>query len=535
MNFRSNYYKKTVNIYSQRKKQIIAALLMTTVHFLITFLSDRIIFNIQEHSILIYAGFKIVFFFILFSIWFFVIDFAIKIKNNNQIYLRWITIAIIFFVIFSILMLLVWPGNWVWDEKGILENALMLKMNGWQHFLTSLFYIFSLMIIPFPSGVVIIQYTIIALIISYILSTLTNRYGKKSLFIGLIFLMPPVLLHILYPMRINLYTFLELLFFFLILVNIKNERFKGSTMLTLSVLSIILTVWRTEGIFLIIVFPLILLIKKYSKKTVLIVFVSTLLCAGIMVGIQNYHLVLGYDGAVDYNVTGIATPYHSLIRKEYKENKNSALIKSAEKYLNFKEINKYEEGEGEEAFWVGAYSTVDSDGKYKMMLKDYKSLILKHPGTFFYYRFKLFLDTQKVYDDKGKIISVVQEGNINQQIFNLDKYPLGKTINKELRAKILKCLYGKSSLKPLNLIIKNTFNIFVPLLLIILMAIYSLTFIKKGGGQMLIIMSSLLVHFAMVFVTAPATYFMYYFPIYVCGYTLFLSFLLSKICKKTKE
>ena len=509
----------------ERKKQIIISIVFATVCFLASFFTEKIVFVKDIKHLLIYICLKVAYYFVLVVIWYFIVSFVIQIKRGNLFYRRWAIIFASFFVIFSIVMLLIWPGNWVWDEKQVLEHAVQYESIAWQHFLTSFFYILSMMLFPFPSSIVIIQYIIISLVVAYVLAVLLEKYNKKALFIGLFFLLPPIIVSVFYPMRLNIYSFIELLFFFIIAINIKNQRLDNKTLTILTALNILLAAWRTEGIILIVILPIVLLFKKYRKKVVLITLIIIVLITGCIIGVQNFALNKGYNNAIDYNVTAIVYPYHDLLMTEYKENKDSKIVNSAERYINIDEVNKYKSGE--KAFWADAYSGVDTSGKYKNMMNDYKSLIIKHPREFIKNRIKCLLDSQKIYNKNGKIISVVMEGNVDQKYTNLDKYPLGKAINKNLRTKTLNCLYAKNGIGFLDMIIRFTYNLIIPFALALLMFIYSLIKIKKRA-ILFVISASLLMQFALVFITAPATFFMYYLPIYICSYMFLFIYLLDR-------
>ena len=508
------------------KKIFILTGIITLVHFAISFFTDKVAFRGNNSSLLKYLVLKGLFFVVLFFVWFFIINFIVKIKDGNQKYINWAKIAICFFVIYSVIMILIWPGNWIWDEIVILEKARNLELFPWHHFLTSFFYIFSMMIMPFPAFIVITQYAIITFIVGYIISVLQARYGNKAILIGLFFIIPPILANVFYPMRLILYSFIELLFIILIITNMKNgSKVDKKTLIIIMILNVLLSVWRTEGIFLIVVLPIALIIKKYKKKTILLISVIMISIATCIIGMQS-HLSNNYDrNSIDYSVTGIVLPYHDLLKTEYKENHNSQIINSAKQYLNINEVNKY--SRGETAFWADVYSRVDNGEKFKKMIGDYKSLIMKRPQAFIKNRVECLLSSQQLYNKNGKIISVVHQGNTDQRYRNIDDYTLGRPISRSIREKTLNCFYAKTGISFIDILIKYSYNLVIPLVILILMAIFSLIKIKKRA-VLFVIAASLLIQFFAIFITAPATFFMYYLPIYVCAYMLLFIYLLDR-------
>ena len=61
-----------------------------------------------------------------------------------------------------VILLIVWPGIWGNDDLAVLYLARTLQPNSWQHFLTSGAFILSLMFVPMPGGVVLVQNLLIS-------------------------------------------------------------------------------------------------------------------------------------------------------------------------------------------------------------------------------------------------------------------------------------------------------------------------------------------------------------------------------------
>ena len=75
-------------------------------------------------------------------------------------------VAFGYFLLMLVLLLLTWPGIWRMDEFGILTSAVQLFPHFWQNYITSVFYIYALMLFPFPAGVILVQIICISLIIA---------------------------------------------------------------------------------------------------------------------------------------------------------------------------------------------------------------------------------------------------------------------------------------------------------------------------------------------------------------------------------
>ena len=75
-------------------------------------------------------------------------------KHADRFFLK---VAGGYMLFMMLLLLLTWPGIWRMDEFGILSSSVQLFPHFWQNYITSVFYILALMLLPFPAGVVIVQ------------------------------------------------------------------------------------------------------------------------------------------------------------------------------------------------------------------------------------------------------------------------------------------------------------------------------------------------------------------------------------------
>ena len=432
-------------------------------------------------------------------------------------------------VVYSIIMVLIWPGNWIWDEKWILELATTLSYNPWQHVLTSVFYIFSLMVFPSPVIIVIIQYTIISCIVSFFVGKLYSKFGKKSFLIGLLFVLPSVIAHIFYPMRLILFAFVELLFLFLLFINKDKDRLSCKTLVFLSTLNIILAVWRTECIFFVLFLPLFFLIKKYPKRIIAAFSVFVILSSGILTFFQNS--LIGDTDRIRYNVTGIVVPFHELFNTEYFKCPNSPIIQEISTYIDINEAVSYTNGE--KAYWQNIYKQVNCSEKYRIMLKNFKDLVIKYPHTFIYNRINTFLGSMCHWDSNNKSIGMIQNGNVDLNRFDLNNYYLCKPINLQLRSNFFNVIYANTDNNLINSLVECSFNLIVPIILLFFLFVQCFIKLKKKIVSFLIF-GSLLIQCALVFLTAPGSYFMYYFPVFICGYSLFFAWLLNVLENKKR-
>lgn len=163
------------------------ALVISCVHFLLSFWTDHfifryVVFDFSSAKNIVKSietcGVKLVFLFLLIAVWqgiFYVC------KKADKTFKR---VAFGYFLLMLVLLLLTWPGIWRMDEFGILTSAVQLFPHFWQNYITSVFYIYALMLFPFPAGVILVQIICISLIIARLvtlcLSAEPEQIGKRK-------------------------------------------------------------------------------------------------------------------------------------------------------------------------------------------------------------------------------------------------------------------------------------------------------------------------------------------------------------------
>ena len=520
-----NKFKNIVPFF--KSPAFIASFILALLQTFIGLFTDKYIFLQEVFPSVKYIIYRLALLFILIFIWYCVIRFITRVKNKEKIYSCYLINFLFYFAVYSIIMFMIWPGHWVADEKGIIQSAVALALYSWQHIFTSLFYNFSLMIFPSPAAIVITQYTIISVIISFIVSNTYLKYGKKGLLLNVVFFLPSVIVNVFYPMRLILFAYLELLFFYLLYQNKDKKKFKNTTLLGLSVLNIVLAVWRTECLFMVIILPLFLFIKKVPGKKILAVFLLVISVSCSSVLLQNYFLKIN-GVKIKYSVTGIVRPFHKLLKEEYADNPKSQLISEISEYMDIENAFAYENGI--DALWHDCYAEVDSDTKYKTMIRHLFILLKKHPQAFIEERVHTFSETMCYWNENSELVGVVHGGNLKFEIFDLNVYFKGKAINTELRKNVLQFLYANTGNKAADFVFSLSYNLFIPLAFLFFLFIKS--FIKrKRNWCCLIISGTLVIQNFLIFLTAPENFFMYYYPLVVCSYSLFALFVIKKTSK----
>ena len=142
-----------------------------------------------------------------------------KLRAGDKFARRWVAWTLPYLAVNLVILLIVWPGIWGNDDLAVLYLARTLQPNSWQHFLTSGAFILSLMFVPMPGGVVLVQNLLISGIVGCFAATAQDLAEKRLTrpvrpawfaLVYLPFLLPPVLMHTQQPFRTTWSTWTEL-------------------------------------------------------------------------------------------------------------------------------------------------------------------------------------------------------------------------------------------------------------------------------------------------------------------------------------
>lgn len=458
-------------------------------------------------------------------------------KTKNEI-----VISLIYFMILISILLLIWPGAWSWDDIVILRNAASYELTPWQHFFTGLLHILSLQTIPIPSGVMIIQSLITAFIVGYCISNLSMIYGtnKKQIRILqicliMITLLPPVVMYILAGFRMGMYSYIELLLVTEMIVIYKEQKkVTIKDIIKISFLTIVISAWRTEGIY----YPIFILIlyfilgKKVISKKMAIVSISVVMILNIAVGKINNAMI----GNNNYSITATTEAVTALVRNSTEEDKQELEI--IDKVIDVQFLKDNLEMSAEIAYWEEDVVRKYSDEEYSNYLKSYIKLALRHPDTVIKAMWDMFIKSGSGFGENSEkttrsmfpeTIKIYEFGERAWERWNsvtsrVEKYK--KPLNLELRETVIRFLSGINSGNKLTIIHNIFWNLFIPFTLILLSLIYKL--IKKDWFMVVLILA-VIARIPIIFITAPAPYFMYYLSTYLCSYVISIIVIFEKI------
>lgn len=544
--------RQDVKFWKPNKKFIWIAL----IHWILTFFTDHIIFEYvmwdfsnvtQMVKTAMTYGAKAVFLLVLIGIYQGLYFFFVKADK------RLVKYTLIYFCVNMVLLFLVWPGIWRMDEFGILNSAVKLLPVFWQNYLTSLFYVFSLMLIPVPAGVIIMQCALISLMAGYIIRFFVNCFGKSGLLAFLPFLFFPVLDSNLYPMRMSLYGVLELFLLVLLFEKQRNRKeiientekkdheteegkyhkgkrgIRGSWMF-ICILGAIVTVWRTEAVYYFILFPLllvILFIKNMDRKALVRIICTYLACALCLFIPQTVGDKM--TSGNQYDLTSVVLPLVPLVEEAYGREECREQLNAVDQVIDVEMAAEgAKEGKsGISLFWSRPdFQREYTDEQYKEFKSAYYGLIVKLPEVFLKERWDCFVHSVDLLQNTTEIFSA--RGVVNYDVFK--EYPGTAPVNEGVRNAVIKILEWRSmgDYETKKAGYALVYGHIAPIC--ILLFAWGICLVRRKWRGFFLL-SLPLVKAPLIFLTAPSRLFMYYYSLYLIGYFV-LVYLILAVWKK---
>ncbi|MDE6313645.1 MAG: hypothetical protein K2M46_08515 [Lachnospiraceae bacterium] len=516
---------KNENISHFKVNKVLAVLAF--LHWLLSFVTDRLFFTYtlfdfsdRKQSLLsVYGwGIKFVFLVVLFLLWQLAGWIYRRYKENSETVKKRLWYTGIYFGLMVLLLFCVWPGAWRMDEFGILRDAKTLLPTFWQGYLTSLFYSFSLMLLPTPAGVVVLQCLVNACCVGYVCEKAEKLLKvKHRIWLFLPFLTFPVLDSNMYPMRMSVYVFLELFLAAVFLSAVWENRTLTKTETVLAVIvTALVAVWRTEGIYYLVWIPIVYLVifwKQESRKRKLFFAIAVAVATlGVMVPQTVGNKLVSGD---QYEITSMVLPLAPLLCEA--EGKELELMEDIDKVIDTDlMIAGYQEGKsGISVFWSepALIRQGYSAKEYGAFKSAYYRLILCYPKVFLQERLYTFTHSYGILNDTRDLFDSMDVVNF---IEFRENYSGVKGISSELRRGVFSVLelWNSSHGTEKNPLFTYVYS-FLPALAVLLLA--ALICFSKRNYKVLVVLLGVLGKVPLIFITAPSLLFMYYYGIYLIG------------------
>lgn len=503
--------------------------------------------NVEASSVLLRWVTQLLAFVLLCVIWSSVWFLTAKLRAGDRAYKRWFRFFGIYFGIQMLLMLILWPGTWAWDDIMTLEFSVRCYgIFAWQHVFTSIFQMVALHIFPFPAGIIIIQQLLIAVCVATSLFWMEQSLGLKRLKNGALdiaiklfpFLMPPVLMYQFSGYRNGPLVYLELLLVVLLLKEIKERKQRCISIwyyvFLVSLLAVVAE-WRSENIIYIAIGVCVFALRNY-KKTYYKISIVVLALALFMAAHQVQKYIMGEDDM--YAIASTMRPAVELLRRADSQ-KDEQEIADMSEVVDKNYVDNHPGMHGELVFGeAGIRDKHISHQAYQKYMKGLTNLVIKYPGVFLHERVSLFLAAMGIKGDGLQMTNVqhtvhlmdTSYANTHLDFMRNSEWLMVKPFAPELRKSLILALGqqtydGKES--PLFYVFWNGL---IPIGFLIVALFYGL---RKKNRLLFGLVAVLLIKMFAVILAEPSSWIMYYLSQYMAGYVL-LSYWMIMILSRTR-
>lgn len=517
---------------NKAKYAIISVLAL--IHQAATYFMDQRIFtvpasaNMTDYAICKICAFAVSWFFYL-MLWQLIMD---KNRRENTITRIIVSALPYLIVILGVSAIKLRGGYLSNDETLIYENAVTLTHYTWFYYITTYYYIISLMLIPHMYAPIFIKLIIEYLVIGYVVLRTSDYYRSKSqddliskpvkigygFFIMLLFLLYPVIAYTTSAHRLPIYFLLYLLMIVILLFDrLEHTTLTPGKAAFLLILGAVLTQWRTEGIYHAVLIPILIFMSyeniRLSKNRTISLRkafpAATLIICSLLI---QYLISIPQNGLIAKEMGAAADdrmkPFYAytitnMYRNGLDTDKNAEDLAIVDKYISLESLD--------------AINDYYGDINYEDVL------ILYQPG---FVGVREEADVTEYYDFVNALKRIFKN---NPQIFVRTRIGAFK-----YAALPYHITYTGSDIRSLisfavSIVKTVTYNLFIPLVIVLLLGFYSLI---RGRWFSFFIMGGLLAHWFIVFVLAPASYFKYYFPVYITAYLYLFLLIIEQIYNK---
>lgn len=479
---------------------------------------------------------KILGFPIYLALFYFKLSFIERLLARDVFYRSWLKISLIYLLIMGVFLILLYPGHWVGDEFHILEAVRQYSLYSWQSYITNIYYTYCLYLFPSGVGIILVQLGVLSFIVGYIITLSRGLFTKNIHYYLLVpFLFFPVILNSFYPLRLTIFSYLLLLLFsLLIFLHAKILIPKSPKVLFLQASAIIaiLCFWRSEGIIYILFLPLFAYQLGFLNKKSLKNKSTYFTIAGALCFMSLAFFITKATTSDKYQITATLNPLSTMIQHKLQGKNISTDLSAINKVIDLSIVKKYPSYDEIPSFWLGG---IRND--YYVNLKGYNGhvydIFLNNLDLFLENRIQVFLRTNsfgitpplgpsQFFNTDPSAIQVVQrfyQTNI-----------LSHPINLRIKLAVTKLLLVVDSQFHTGPLTRLVWTIIPTTLALIIILVGSLI---RRQWLLAFLCGLLLLHVVLIFLTAPASYFMYYFPIYLVGNFL-MALLLLKYLERSE-
>ena len=528
------------------KKQIIPELLAAVLWGILTLWTDRLFFRYDWRTTAFFV-YKALFVLLAFLLVHGIVTLVKKLRAKDRFVWRWLQWTLPYLAVNLIVLLIVWPGCWGNDDLNVLSLARTLQMDAWQHFLTSSAFILSLMFVPIPGGVVLIQNLLISAAVGCFAATAQDLTEKrlvrpvKPVWLAIVylpFLLPPVLMHNQNPFRTTWSCWCELfLVFMLVAFYLRGTRLTRAELTAVVVLGALAASWRSECVYYLAAIPVMLAVlccKKLLRPLALGAVTALILC-GYMASSRYTSSLMGE--AWQYQRIALCYQMAALVQ-DADPAEDAAELAAIDKIYDVDYCRSHPEIHGN-ALREAILRNGGSDAEWKECRGAIARLALRYPKSLLRERLDVFNNT----------LRQRQNGRSNQKIVFASSFLMYE--GEPERDVLIEFLQDSAAVKPLNQELRKNFIINVALSgdfaggLIdwtwwmlppfVLLFAACLVLLVRRRWMLLFAAGTFFVRIPLVFLTAPDTYFLYYLTPFIAGYAVTAAGIIYAVMKDKRK
>lgn len=447
------------------------------------------------------------------------------VKTKSLFVSRFLKYFLVFLMLYMGFLLLTWPGIWRWDEFIILDGAKALYLNPYQNYLMSIFYILALMILPFPTGVIIIQIILCSILAGLICAMAVELFNLNSKFKMLLlvpFILFPSISSILYPIRSSIFAYLELfIYIYIYYFFIRKKEWSVTKIIIGATVIALLSALRSETIYYIILLPFITILfadrKKHVKEKCIFILLTIIIGVPLIAGQKNIEKKYLGD---QYLIISTLNYIEDLNNNDFLEEDDKEVIN---KVLSLDVLREFGAG----AVWNNELNLINSyhEEDFTQFKLKYVELCLTHFNRFINLQGKIALNAngmggkytspfiEKSYNLYSADFLDSSKGDTVKNVFLSERYTAPFDILlREYVIKVLQCVHINRAEN--NFLFAILYNSFIPLLgALVILCITKI----ESKAYFLAIILILIIKTLLIIAAAPGGAFMYYFSTWMCS------------------
>lgn len=502
---------------------LFVALLFTILHICIVKNRDMVTFSLQTPARLyVYVILAAA---VLFC-YLFYLTFCISVKKlikKDADFLSYFKYFIGYFAFMGIFWLLTWPGIFKGDEFYVIRSALEFDLSGAQSGLTSIFYIIALLFFPSMATITFLQLLIICGIFAILMHDLLPLFnGKKKFLLYVPFVLLPVIDGNLFTLRATLVGWIFLFIIGKLYYLVRSKSFSDYHLILLGIISGLLTAWRSEYIYLFLLLPITFLLLRQTSLKKAIIWCGIFFLSFSLFQIPNK---IALNGSNKYPISLVLNPVGNLFTEV-------ETLKGPDVYSDVMTINELVDAallrQSASVRNISQYWNIPDvlpEEQLNSFMKASLRLIVYNPDKFLKYRWQTFAYTNGLYPDRINHPGGESVDSINKLIYYGEDYKtkfifMNPPLGQELREKTISLLacrtYEQDNIQT-NALLPVFYNCIPVFVCMLVLFVFSCIKKDKLIAMLVLLVSAQTV---LIFLTAPAMFFMYYFCFYLSGYFL---------------